>query len=192
MTLDHVIQLLLLYKYAILFPIAVVEGPIISILAGFLSSTGQMNIYAAFGIVVAGDLVGDTIYYFLGRLGGQKIIQRYGTRLRISPARVQRLEAHFRDHAGKTLVIGKFSHGLGAIVLFVAGLGKVKYPKFFVYNLFSTLAKSLLLVMVGYYFGYAYQRIDKYLNNAAYIVLGIAIIGGIVYYTGSRLYKKLL
>jgi len=190
--LAHVLALLLHYKYALLLPIAIVEGPIVSILGGFLSSTGHMNIYLAYATVVLGDLIGDTIYYSLGRFGGRGLIKKYGRYLRITEDQLGPLEGHFQKHTGKTLVIGKFSHGLGAVVLFVAGLSRVKYPKFLLYNIVSTGLKSFILIAVGYYYGYAYQRINEYFGYAAYVFIGIAVILLVGYYFATKSIRKML
>jgi membrane protein DedA with SNARE-associated domain len=51
-SLIQVIGWLVHYKYVVLFPIMVVEGPIITVLAGFLASLGSLNLLAAYSIVV--------------------------------------------------------------------------------------------------------------------------------------------
>ncbi len=192
-SLASILSLLLHYKYALLFPIAFVEGPIVSVLGGFLASSGHLNIYAVFGVVLLGDLTADTLYYALGRFGGVRIIGKYGRYLRIQDDQVKSLEAHFQKHAGKTLFAGKFAHSLGSVVLFAAGIGRVPYRKFFVLNLLSASLKSAILVLVGYYFGYAYHRINDYLNYAAYIFLGLAAVLVIIYLLAvHRVRRRLL
>lgn len=175
-SLAEIIALIVQYKYALLFPIAVVEGPIISILGGFLASADHLNYYAVFGVVLLGDLVADTIYYALGRFGGISVVRKYGRYLRISDSQVAKLESHFQKHAGKTLFAAKFAHGLGSVTLFAAGMGRVPYRKFMILNLLSASLKSAALVMVGYYFGYAYQRINDYLNYTAILLISLAVI----------------
>jgi len=44
LSFQHFIQLLLTYKYLILFPMALIEGPIITIIAGFIASLGYLNL----------------------------------------------------------------------------------------------------------------------------------------------------
>lgn len=189
-SLSFIIELLSHYKYAFLLPVAAVEGPIISILGGFLASTGHLNIFLVYVVVVLGDLIGDTAYYMLGRMGGRSFAQKHGKLVGITEQRLVRLESHFKDHAGKTLVIGKFSHGLGAVVLFAAGMGRVTYPKFAIYNLWSTGLKSLILVIAGYYYGYAYQRINDYFGYASYFFIGLAGIIVIAYILVMRRVRR--
>jgi len=192
LSLSAIIALLLHHKYLVLFPIALVEGPIISIIGGFLAASGFMNVYAVYAVVLFGDLIADTVYYGLGRFGGLRLISRYGRWLWISDVQVQRLQTHFQKHTGKTLFAGKFAHGLGSVVLFAAGMGQVPYRKFMLWNLLSAAVKSVILVAVGYYYGYAYQKINDYLGYAAYIFIGGAVLLLIGYYFATRAVRKAL
>src|SRR5579871_6233742 len=53
--------------YVILLPLALFEGPVLALFAGFLSRFGYLEIFAAYGIMVAGDFFPDTAYYYIGR-----------------------------------------------------------------------------------------------------------------------------
>ncbi len=190
--LTAVISLIIEYKYALLFPIALVEGPIVSVLGGFVASLGYLNVYAVLGVVLLGDLIFDTFYYSLGRFGGTGIIQKYGRYLRITEDQIVKLEVHFQKHAGATLLTGKFAHGLGWAVLFSAGVGRMPYKRFLIYNFLSAVLKSSILVTVGYYYGYAYQRISDYFGYASYIFIGLALVLVIGYYFATRAVKRML
>ena len=62
-TPDAVIAILINYGYFLLFPIAVLEGPIISVIAGFLVLQGYFNILLVYAVMVVADLTGDFLYY---------------------------------------------------------------------------------------------------------------------------------
>ena len=91
MFLEQIILLLTTYKYLLLFPIVVFEGPIITVIAGFLSSLGYLNIFIAYGVVVVGDIAGDIMYYALGYYGRDRFVNRWGRFLGITSERVERL-----------------------------------------------------------------------------------------------------
>jgi membrane protein DedA with SNARE-associated domain len=147
MLLQQIIFLLTTHKYLFLFPV-VVEGPIITVIVGFLSSLGLLNIFIAYAVVVVVDIVGDTIYYELGYYGIQRSVNRWGRFLGITLEHVERLEKHFEKHSGKTLIIGKLSHGVGAVVLVAAGIARVPFRKFIWYNFIRSLPKSLIFYSV--------------------------------------------
>jgi membrane-associated protein len=190
MLLQQIILLLTAHKYLFLFPVVVVEGPIITVIAGFLSSLGVFNIFIAYAVVVVGDIAGDIMYYALGYYGRQRFVKRWGRFLGITFERVEQLEKHFEKHTGKTLIIGKLSHGIGGVVLVAAGLAKVPFRKFVWYNFIPTLPKSLILLLIGYYSGESYVKISSYLDYAAIGTIVTAVIFIVIYFVMRKVSKK--
>lgn len=184
-----VLQWLLEYKYAVLFPISVVEGPLVTILAGFLASLGQIDFLAAYGIVIAGDLVGDTIYYWLGHSGRTHFIERWGHYVGVTRERIERLEKHFTSHSGKTLIVGKLSHAVGSVVLLAAGTARMPFGRYLWFNFVATVPKSLILLLAGYYFGRAYAELDRYLSDAAIAMVALTALLVLVYVLVRRAAK---
>ena len=113
---------------------------------------------------VVGDIVGDIMHYALGYYGRQRFVKRWGRFLGITLERVERLEKHFEKHSGKTLIIGKLSQGVGAVVLVAAGIARVPFRKFFLYTFIPTLPKSLIRLLIGYYSG---KVISKLVHTSA-------------------------
>ncbi len=181
-SLDQVTLWLLGYKYLALFPLAVAEGPIITVLAGFFVSLGQLNFWLAYIIIVAGDLIGDAIHYFIGRLGGEKFITKWGHHIGINENQVTSLEKQFDKRGSQLLFIGKMSHGIGGAFLVAAGIIKMPFDKFIFSNMLATLLKSLILLLVGYYFGQALSTINSYLERIALISIGLAIFAFLIYF----------
>ena len=177
-SLDQISHLLLQYKYFILFPIAVIEGPIVTVIAGFLSSLGHMDFLTAYAVIIFGDIAGDIIHYVIGYWGGESFIKKWGKYFGVSPERVLHLEKHFDNHGVKTLFIGKLAHGIGGIFLFAAGMARMSFLKFTATNLLAILIKSLALLIVGFYFGQALTRINSFLEffGALSISLGISAL----------------
>lgn len=184
--------LLLEYKYAILFPLAIVEGPIVSILAGFLISAHSMNFVLAFLVVMAGDVIGDTMYYSLGRWG-EAFIRRHGFRIGITEKRLDQTKQFFEENHHKAVFISKVAHGIGFTGLIVAGILKIRYSKFIRTCFLVTLVQACLLLVIGILFGHAYNAIEKYLNyyaaGATVAVLVVFAIVAINKIKNSELFK---
>jgi membrane protein DedA with SNARE-associated domain len=187
-TLETVIQILQSYGLLLLFPIAVVEGPIATIIAGYLASRGYFNIYAVYFVVVLADLVGDTIWYLLGRFGHRLILMRWGPRFGVSEERLAALEKHFQVRGGRTLLIGKLSHAAGFMILLAAGASRMSFGTFIWYNILGTIPKSLFFLIIGYTFGYAYNQIDSYIFQASISIFVAAVVAGSYWFARRERY----
>lgn len=187
--MEYFYTLLLTYKYAILLPISIIEGPIIIVIASFLASQGLMNVFIVYGIAIVGNLIGDSVYYSIGRLGRHTFIAKYGKYIGITDARVRATEEHYKNHLLKTILISKLLNAGIEVFLVTAGIAKVDFKKFIGGILLVEIPKNILIVAVGYYFGKSYVLIGKYLHDyflAVMALLVVAIIGFIAY----RINKK--
>lgn len=184
--LNSIFLWILQYKYLVIFPFSVFEGPIITIISGFLASAGMLNFWVVYAVVVGGDLFSDNMYYVMGRFGRQKFIDKYGKYFGLHPERVAKMELHFQNHPWKIFTFGKFAHGTGSIILVAAGISRVPYFKFIGYNIPTTLLNSMLMLVIGFYFGHAYKTIDTYLG---YYVIGVLILVLIAYFYFSKRLK---
>jgi len=181
-SIDQLAQLLIQYKYLILLPIVVVEGPIITVIAGFIVSLGYMNLLITYLVVVFGDVGGDIIYYAIGRWGRENFLERWGKYIGFPIEKVVPIEKHFEKHGARTLFIGKMAQGIGGIFLVAAGLVKMPFYKFVSANLIATFVKSLGLLLLGYFFGEAIDNINSALGIFTAISLGIGIIVIIIFF----------
>lgn len=168
------------YRYAVYFPITIIEGPIVTIIAGFLSSLGYLNFIVIYLIAILGDLVGDIIYYFIGRWGGGRIVKK-GKFLWVKLEQLTKIENHFKSHAGKTLLFGKWTQHLGAPILVASGMSNMPIGKYLFFNLAGTIPKVLIFILIGYYFGQAYDKINKYFGYAS-LSMAVALILVIIYF----------
>lgn len=189
-SLALILQWLLRYKYFVFFPMMILEGPIVTIIAGFLSSLGYLNPFLIYGLAVLGDLVGDSLYYALGRYGRDRFIQRWGHYIGLHPERIEHLEKHFKRHGGKTLILGKWSHAFTAPGLVAAGVAKMDFRKYLGFNALSTLPKSFLFLLIGIYFGRAYVQINNYLIYTTFIMIALAALLVFVYLIIKKVSKK--
>lgn len=168
---------------------AIIEGPIITVIGGFLASLGFLDIYIVYMISVAGDVIGDSIYYFIGRLGNHSIIPKYGHYFGISEEKILYAKEHYRKHFLKTIVIGKITEAPIVPIIIVAGVTKVDFKKFLLTIFLITLLKALVFSSIGFYFGKSYVIIGRYLDNyfSAMFVVSIVLVFG---YSLIKLMKK--
>jgi len=187
--MSGVLVLLIKYKYLILLPIAILEGPIASIVAGFLASSGIFNIFFVYLILVLGDMVGDSFYYFLGRSCSSFIV-KHGARIGVTHEKLENAKKYFASYHHRTLIISKLAYGVGVSGLVVAGALKVSYKKFIKTCIYIAFIQSAFLLVIGFVFGNAYLQIGKYLNVYAKVV-SIAVFILIGYFIFNKVKSSL-
>lgn len=153
------------YGYGALFLATIVEGPIVTVIAGLLASQGLFDVAVVFVIAVIGDLMGDLILYATGRWGLPTSCTRLSNLL--DRHRIAVLRRRFRALPGKVLLFGKLTHGAGFLFLLAAGAARISLGAFVWYNFLGTLPKCAFFVALGYLAGTAYVRIDSYLGAAS-------------------------
>jgi membrane protein DedA with SNARE-associated domain len=172
--LHQIPEILATYGYGALFVATVVEGPITTVIAGFLASQGLLDGPLVFVIAVIGDLAGDLILYAIGRWG--RMPRRASLFSLVNRRRLAQLRKQFRDSPGKVLLFGKLTHGAGFLFLLAAGAARIRPGIFLFYNFLGTLPKCAFFVVLGYVAGAAYAGIDSYLG-AVSAVLFVLVCG---------------
>ncbi len=175
------------YGYAVLFPIAVLEGPAVTIVAGALVASEQFNWLTVLVTLVAADLVGDVLYYSLGRWGHTPFLERLEKRLSLTPDRFRPLEEGLRRHDWKILLIGK-TQPFGSLILYFAGATKMSVGRYIAFNLLATVPKVLFFEGVGYFLGASIAHSMKYFDYISFLLFGVA---GILLYGYYRIRKYL-
>jgi membrane-associated protein len=155
------VQLLSGHGIAFLVPLAILEGPIVTILAAWLASLGLLDLRQVIVVVIIADLIGDAMLYLLGRFGLELLPARARQRMGLSRRRLVRMMRLFQDKGAKILVMGKLTHAAGFAVLIAAGAARMPFTTFLATNFAATLPKSLALVALGYLFGAAHSQISN-------------------------------
>lgn len=185
-TLASLIEILSSYGYAIIFPIAILEGPLVAIAAGLLVSRGILAVIPTTLILIAGDLLGDTFYYSLGRYGGRNLGRRWGNYIGVTEERVEKLEHYFKNNDWKLILFSK-TQAIGATILFSAGVVKMKFRRFIGFNFIGSIPKAILFQLIGYYFGESTSEAN--LRSAvSYAGIGSFVIAGLL--LGSYILMK--
>ncbi|MDR3519859.1 MAG: hypothetical protein P4L63_03175 [Candidatus Pacebacteria bacterium] len=180
MTLRQIIRFFIKYKYQAIFPVAVLEGPIISIVSGFLVSRGDLKLFPALMVVFFGDVISDAVFHSIGR-GGRYMIN-YLKFSRISEDQLKRIENQFASSPWKTMILAKVSYGLGTIFMIATGAVRMSWNKFLEYVLSLNFIRSAILIAIGFYFGKVALHLGPtYLQYYVIAVIVIIPIGYVIY-----------
>jgi len=163
-----VVQLLLTYKYLILMPLAIIEGPIVAVICGFLVTINILNPLLVYVILVVGDIVGDGIIYYIGYSG-----KRFLKYFKVTEEKLEKAKKYFQENHKKAIFMSKLAHGIGFTGLIAAGALHVPYKRYFKTCTSISLVQSAVMITIGILFGHAYVVIGKYLD---YYAAGVSVI----------------
>lgn len=183
---QQLLQFLSTYGYWVIFPLMVIEGPGVTMLAAFLAATGIFSVPVVFILSLMGDVVGDVILYGIGYKWGMGFVRHIGKYIGITEKLVTTMKGYFDRHGGKTVFAVKSTTGLCWATFTAAGIVKMDFWKFVTYSILGGIIWSGTLVAVGYFYGYLWQEIAQYIKYAGWVIGGIAIAT----FVFMNLYKK--
>ncbi len=180
MTPESIIALLEAYRYWILFPLACIEGPIVSLATGFLISTNYFRFWWALAVIVPGDVLPDLLYYCIGRFAGNSgFAVRNRHKIGLTPERLQRIESLWSVHAVKLMMISKWAYGLSTPLLITAGMSRVNISVFVLLSTVLSVLQYSILLFLGWKFGESIQSISRSFEAVsiiATVALGLSIV----------------
>jgi membrane protein DedA with SNARE-associated domain len=172
--MDTLINCLATYKYALLFPLAIIEGPVLAIVVGLLCAEGVFRIAPAYGILILGDMVGDSGFYLLGRLTAHGRLERFAARMGFGPQRVERVRWWFRENPVRTISTSKISLGVGPVGLFLAGQCRIPYKTFLPVCTGVAALQYFFYLLAGMLLGHGYLLLIHYLNVLSSVFITLA------------------
>lgn len=149
--------------------------------AAAFAAQGHLSIVGVILAAAAGGIAGDTAGYWIGRKGGLAAVRRYGKFLHIDDATLERAHAFFRRHGGKTVFLGRFVSLLRMWAAVLAGVSRMPYGRFALYNVAGGLCWATLFGSLGYLFGRSLPQLQKAAAQAGTMVgLLLAVILALV------------
>lgn len=168
-----------IYTYIILFLLIFCEtglvitpflpGDSLLFIAGSLAGAGMLDIRVLFAGILFAAVLGNTVNYHIGYIAGPKIFR---TQKIIRREHLIKTKKYYNRFGMQAIVISRFIPIVRTIAPFLAGISKMNYTRFFVYNVIGALMWVVLLLLGGYFFGNIAVVKENY---AAVIIIIIAV-----------------
>ncbi|MCC2630537.1 MAG: alkaline phosphatase [Candidatus Paceibacter sp.] len=189
--MEGIIAWILAYKYIVLVPGAIIEGPVLSMLCGLLIRIGVLDLAPTYVLLMAGDLIGDTLWYWAGFHWGKKLVSKFGKYISLTEKNLEIVGRLYHKYHNSIIIISKLCMGLGfpGAVLATAGIVKIPFKKFILLNTVGQVIWTGGLLAIGYYLGDTYLKIYGGFEIFSFVglsVLTIAILFGIGKYIRKR------
>jgi membrane protein DedA with SNARE-associated domain len=144
--------------------------------AAAYAATGHLSIVAVIAAAALGAVLGDAGAYWIGRTGGLALLRRYGRFIRVDEPELERARGFFRRHGGKTVFLGRFVSLLRILAALLAGVTKMPYGRFTLYNASGGLCWALLVGSLGYAFGRELPQLEHSIGQAGAMVALLAAL----------------
>ena len=168
--------------YAILFAIVFCEtglvvtpflpGDSLLFVAGALAATatsGGLAIGPLIAVLMMAAVLGDNVNYWVGRWVGDHVL-RWGTGSRFfNRAAYDKTHAFYDRHGPLTMTMARFVPLVRTFAPFVAGVARMDYPRYFVFDLLGALLWVFSLTLAGYWFG----NLPAVKSNLSLVIVGI-------------------
>ena len=103
-------------------------------------------------MLIAAAVLGDAANYWIGAKLGPAVFKKENSWL-LNKKHLTQAHEFYEKYGGKTIIIARFVPIVRTFAPFVAGIGKMSYARFFVYNVIGAVAWVLICVVSGFYFG---------------------------------------
>lgn len=186
------------WTYGILFLIVFLEtglvitpflpGDSLLFATGTFCALGSLDLEVVIILLSSAAIIGDTVNYWIGAIIGPKVFTRENVRF-LNKKHLQRTHDFYERYGAKTIVLARFVPIVRTFAPFVAGIGKMSYGKFLLYNVFGGILWVTLFSYAGYYFG----NIPAVKSNFSLVILLIIIISimpGVLELLKARYYEK--
>jgi membrane-associated protein len=151
--------------------------------AGTFAAIGSLNVVTLFALFGFASILGDMTNYGVGNYLGPKVFKKKS--MLFKQEYLHKTSAFYRKYGRKTIVIARFMPIVRTFAPFVAGVCKMDYPSFMVFNIIGGILWSGLFVFGGYLFG----NISFVKENFEWVILAIiflSIMPGIIEYIRSK------
>lgn len=169
------------WTYAILFLIVFCEtglvvtpilpGDSLLFAAGAMAASGSLDPHVLAILLTVAAVLGDAVNYSIGYFLGPKVFSQASGWL-LNRKYLERTREFYDRHGGKTIVIARFMPIIRTFAPFVAGIGKMEYWKFALYNVSGGIFWVALFIYGGYLFG----NVPLVKENFSLVILGIIFV----------------
>ena len=157
----------------------VAPGETAVIAGGVFAGQGNLDLVVLLALVWTACVAGDCASFWIGRKLGRGFLVKHGPRLRITEARLARVEGFFARRGGLTILVGRFIGIVRALAPFVAGASRMSFARFLPYDIVGCGLWASTFVLLGYF---SWRNIDRAAEIASQgtLALGTGVTIGIV------------
>lgn len=138
---------------------------------GVVAGAGKLQIGTMIAMCAAASILGDGSGFFLGSTLGYSLFKKANSKI-FRREYLDRTHAFYERHGGQTIIYAKFVPIIRTFAAFIAGVGKMQYGRFLVFNVVGAIGWVTSMITLGYLLG----GIPVIRHNFEKVVLGIIAV----------------
>jgi membrane protein DedA with SNARE-associated domain len=185
----YVIAAALCFAEAAILVGMVVPGETALLVAGVFCERGVLNLPVMIVVAVVAAIAGDSVGYAFGRRFGPGFRRTRVGRF-VGEPRWGKVDGFIDRHGGKAVLIGRLTALFRALVPSMAGMSKMHYRTFLLWNAIGGLIWAPACVLLGYAFSKSLDVVGQALTWAPLAIIGLVLIAYLLLHLRRRRAEK--
>ena len=157
--------------------------------AGALAATGKINWFVAITAATVGSVLADLIWFYLGRYGGNRVLNLL-CRISLEPdSCVRRTQDVFTRYGMRGVIVAKFIPGLSTLAPPLARSSGVRASRFFFFDGLGSLLYAGCFILLGILFSRQLEQVIDALASLGSSALGV-VVGLLALYIGYKYFQR--
>jgi membrane protein DedA with SNARE-associated domain len=165
----------------VIFPVVPSETSVI--LGGVLAGAGDLVLPLVIAAAAVGAILGDSVAYWIGRLAGHRIVERFfaGERRK----RIDWAHRQVEERGGYLIVVGRFIPGGRTAITLSCGMLEMRYARFLAFDVGAGIVWASYAALLGYFGGRAFEE-QPWKGFLVAFAVALAITGLVEVYRWMR------
>lgn len=169
---------LLMFLESSFFPF---PSEVVMIPAGYLSSTGSMNLFLVIVCGTVGSVLGATFNYYIGYKLGRPLLIKYGKYLFLNEKNLLKVEKLFNEHGEIATFIGRLIPGVRQYISLPPGVTRMCFIRFVIFTAAGAAIWVTILSLLGFFVGLNQTLIQQYLHQVTGILIAFCFALATIY-----------
>jgi membrane-associated protein len=163
----------------------VIPGDLVLAVGGVYAARDVLDLPVVMAVGAVAGLAGESVGFWLGRRYGERLLRRLPILNRWA-SDLSKTEDFFHRNGGKTVFIGRYVSVAGTFLPFVAGMSKMKYSRFLLFDIPSVVLWAVGVSLLGYFLESQIDTIDTILSRFGWGLLALIVL----FFGGRFVYRK--
>jgi membrane-associated protein len=165
-----------------------VPGETVLLLASFLAySEHRLRLPYIIIVAIGAATLGDNLGFWIGHRGGRPLLEKYQHIFHVSRDTLLRAEKMFQRYGPPTVFLARFIFGLRVIAGPLAGVLRMHWKRFAIYNFLGATVWVTTISTVGYLFGRHWDTLMRIFRR---LDVAIAVLSAVIIFLLWRQYRK--